>query len=37
MLGTLEYLEQRWGGVPAYLEAAGVTPAAIDRLSAKLA
>lgn len=37
MLGTLEHVEQRWGGVPAYLEAAGVTPAAIDRLSAKLA
>jgi hypothetical protein len=37
MLSTLDHVEQRWGGVPAYLEAAGVTPAAIDRLNAKLA
>jgi protein-tyrosine phosphatase len=37
MLSILEYIERRWGGVEAYLEAAGVTPAAIDRLSAKLA
>ena len=37
MLSTLDYVEQRWGGVEAYLEAAGVAPANIDRLSAKLA
>ncbi len=36
MLGTLEYAAQTWGGVESYLEAAGVTPADIDRLSAKL-
>ena len=36
MLGTLEYAEQTWGGVKSYLEAAGVAPADIDRLSAKL-
>jgi protein-tyrosine phosphatase len=37
MLSILEYIERLWGGVDAYLEAAGLTPAAIDRLSAKLA
>ena len=37
ILGVLEYLEQRWGGVEGYLEASGVTPANIDRLSSKLA
>jgi protein-tyrosine phosphatase len=36
MLGTLEYADQTWGGVESYLEAAGVAPADIDRLSAKL-
>jgi protein-tyrosine phosphatase len=36
MLGTLEYAEQRWGGLESYLESAGVSPANIDRLSAKL-
>jgi protein-tyrosine phosphatase len=37
MLGTLEHVERTWGGVDAYLEAAGVTTADIDRLSTKLA
>jgi protein-tyrosine phosphatase len=37
MLNTLDYVENTWGGVDSYLEAAGVSPAAIDRLSAKLA
>jgi protein-tyrosine phosphatase len=36
MLSTLDYLERRWGGVESYLEAAGVAPANIDRLTAKL-
>ena len=36
MLSTLEHVEQRWGGIEAYLEAAGVPPANIDRLAAKL-
>jgi protein-tyrosine phosphatase len=37
MLGTLDYAQQTWGGVDAYLEAAGVAPADIERLSTKLA
>jgi protein-tyrosine phosphatase len=37
MLNTLDYVVQRWGSVEAYLEAAGVSPANIDLLSAKLA
>jgi protein-tyrosine phosphatase len=37
MLRTLDYVEQKWGGVESYLEAAGVSPANIDRLTAKLA
>jgi hypothetical protein len=36
MLGTLDYAEETWGGLESYLEAAGVAPANIDRLSAKL-
>ena len=36
MLRTLEHVEQTWGGVDSYLEAAGVTPENIDRLRAKL-
>jgi protein-tyrosine phosphatase len=36
MLGTLEYAEKTWGGLEAYLEAAGVAPADIDRLTEKL-
>jgi protein-tyrosine phosphatase len=37
MLHTLDYLEHKWGGVDSYLEAAGVSPKSIDRLSTKLA
>jgi protein-tyrosine phosphatase len=37
ILRTLAHLERTWGGVESYLEAAGVAPANIDRLSAKLA
>ncbi|MEO8745382.1 MAG: tyrosine-protein phosphatase [Candidatus Dormiibacterota bacterium] len=37
MLSTLAYIDQRWGGVAEYLEAAGMAPADIDRLTAKLA
>jgi protein-tyrosine phosphatase len=37
ILGVLEYLDQRWGGVEGYLEASGMPPANIDRLAAKLA
>jgi protein-tyrosine phosphatase len=36
ILSTLEHVEKRWGGVEAYLEAAGVSPAAITRLQSKL-
>jgi protein-tyrosine phosphatase len=37
MLSTLAYVVQRWGSVEAYLQAAGVSPANIDLLHAKLA
>jgi protein-tyrosine phosphatase len=37
MLNTLDYVENTWGGVDSYLEAAGVSAAAIDQLRAKLA
>ena len=37
ILGVLDYLRQKWGGVAGYLEAAGTTPANIDRASSKLA
>ena len=37
MLSTLDYVEHKWGGVGSYLEAAGVSPVGIDRLSTKLA
>jgi protein-tyrosine phosphatase len=37
MLSTLQHVEEKWGGVESYLEAAGVPPANIDRLTAKLA
>jgi protein-tyrosine phosphatase len=36
MLSTLEYAEQKWGGLESYLEAAGVAPVDIDRLNKKL-
>ena len=37
ILGVIEHIERKWGGVAGYLEAAGVTPANIDRLSTRLA
>ncbi|GAC1660679.1 MAG: hypothetical protein PVS2B1_18020 [Candidatus Dormibacteraceae bacterium] len=37
ILGVLEHLTTKWGGVPAYLEASGMKPESIDRLGAKLA
>ncbi len=37
ILGVLDHIDQKWGGVQGYLETAGVTPANIDRLSARLA
>jgi protein-tyrosine phosphatase len=36
MLSAIEHLESKWGGVAAYLEAAGVSGAAITRLETKL-
>jgi protein-tyrosine phosphatase len=36
ILGVLDHLQQRWGGVEGYLEAAGVEAADIDRLASKL-
>ena len=37
ILGVLEHLNTKWGGVPAYLEASGMNPQSIDRVSSKLA
>jgi protein-tyrosine phosphatase len=34
--GVLDHLDRRWGGVEAYLEAAGLPAASIDRLAARL-
>ena len=36
ILGVLDFLETKWGGVAAYLEAARMTLADIDKLSRKL-
>jgi protein-tyrosine phosphatase len=36
ILSTLEHLERKWGGVEAYLEAAGVSADSITRLKSKL-
>lgn len=36
ILGVLEQVIERWGGVRAYLEVCGVSPENIERLSAKL-
>jgi protein-tyrosine phosphatase len=36
ILGVLDYLEKNWGGAASYLEASGMAPDAIDRLSTKL-
>jgi hypothetical protein len=37
ILGLLDHLDSRWGGVAGYLDAAGVAPARIDRLGSMLA
>ncbi len=37
ILGVLDHLHQKWGGVDGYLQASGMTSAEIDRLSTKLA
>jgi protein-tyrosine phosphatase len=37
ILSTLEHVERTWGGVDSYLEAAGVAPDDIDRLTSTLA
>jgi len=37
ILGALDHVRSRWGGVVGYLEAAGVSPIDIDRLCSKLA
>jgi protein-tyrosine phosphatase len=37
ILGVLDRLDAKWGGVEGYLEASGVSLANIDRVSAKLA
>ncbi len=36
MLSTLENVEKKWGGVEAYLEAAGLSSSTISRLQSKL-
>ena len=36
ILSTLEHVERRWGGVEAYLEAAGLSLSTITRLQSKL-
>jgi protein-tyrosine phosphatase len=36
IVGVLERLDERWGGVEGYLEAAGLPPADISKLRAKL-
>jgi protein-tyrosine phosphatase len=36
MVGVLEHLDQRWGGVEGYLQAAGMTAADLSTLRAKL-
>jgi hypothetical protein len=37
ILGVLDRLEQKWGGVEGYLEESGMSPTNIDRVSTKLA
>jgi protein-tyrosine phosphatase len=37
ILGVLDFIETRWGGVRGYLEASGVAANDIDRLAARLA
>jgi hypothetical protein len=37
ILGVLDHVTKKWGGVPDYLEASGMKPESIDRVGAKLA
>ena len=37
ILGVLDHLDQKWGGVESYLEASGMSPDNIDGVSTKLA
>jgi len=37
ILRVLDHFERKWGGVAAYLEAAGMKPSAIDEVASKLA
>jgi protein-tyrosine phosphatase len=37
ILAVIDHLDREWGGVAGYLEAAGMGPAAIDRVSSRLA
>jgi protein-tyrosine phosphatase len=37
IIGVLDFLEAKWGGVAGYLEAAGVSAGDIDRLAQRLA
>ena len=37
ILGVLDYLDQKWGGVESYLEDSGLSPTNIGRVSSKLA
>jgi protein-tyrosine phosphatase len=36
ILGVLDHIDRRWGGVASYLEDAGMEPADIDRVAGKL-
>jgi protein-tyrosine phosphatase len=36
ILGVIDHLDRKWGGVAGYLEATGMSPANIDRVSSKL-
>jgi protein-tyrosine phosphatase len=36
ILGVMDHIQKRWGGVHGYMEATGMTPTTIDRLRAKL-
>ena len=37
ILGVLDFIETRWGGVASYMDATGVTSSDIDRLTGRLA
>jgi protein-tyrosine phosphatase len=36
ILGVMDHIQERWGGVHGYMESTGMTPTTIDRLRAKL-